>query len=282
MEVCFADMYASLDSQEYPEECIDLEYVDSQEESQRLNSEPRRADVQVELQGLRADIDHVCSAWLEARAAAEVTSQAVKHFHFLMTDSDVSEDSRAAAHQEFKASELCRQISGMRETIETLQQESKHKDEVIAVFRTRSASVPDIPPDGAHLQHDSINWRNLYEEEQQRFKELKEQNNQLRTEAERVYETDSERSYKECQAELIEAQGQNKLLTEQLRKTEETCLCWEHEAKQYKEEPDHCSACFREQFDVQNKEMLGVVKKYRGKVQDSEHWDKDGLITKNK
>lgn len=265
-------------------ESVAKEHVDLSNATLRLQNELRRADEERyrysgELTELRGDVNQLCNAWIVACTAAAVKSEAVAHFHFLVTDSDVDRDSRAAVRRELVANELSRRISDLQDTIETLGSDSDHKDKVIAMYQVESASVRGIPMDGS--QHDTTEWRSLYERERIRLHSLKEQHKRLRFEAERMYRPDLERDYEKCRADLIKARDKNSILAEELRKTKEECLIWQSEAKQHKEELACRSAHFVAQVQILNEEMLSAVEEYRSKVDDSEHWDKDGLIMRN-
>ncbi|KAF9695753.1 hypothetical protein EKO04_006006 [Ascochyta lentis] len=231
-------------------ECGDLQNTNEYLQEKLHQADEQRHSLRAETVVLQRDIDHPCTAWLKACSAASVNADAIAHFQFLATDSQVDIDSRTAAHKELIANELFRQISDWQKQIRTL--------------------------------HAPEDWRRLYEEERQRNKTLQAQYNLLKTEAERMYQPDLERTCRDLKADLVDAQERDSSLSDELRKAQEQEKAWKTEAEQSKQELELRMEQFDEQTRLQNKEMTDVVKEYRSKINDSENWDKDGMATKNK
>ncbi|KAJ4315153.1 hypothetical protein N0V94_006093 [Neodidymelliopsis sp. IMI 364377] len=99
------------------------------------------------------------------------------------------------------------------------------------------------------------------------------QSRALKVEAERMYQPELEQKYKDLQSELLEARNLNRMA-----QTEN--ILWRDEIEQLENMPDRCAEPL-EQADLRREEMQNIINAYRSKVDDSRHWDKDGLLAKN-
>lgn len=200
---------------------------------------------------------------------------AAKNFHFLVTDAEVDPDSRAAAHGELKANELCRWINDLRDSAE-----NSGLDEVIATYRAELALSSGDLTDNTGTEHDSVNWQTLYEQGRQRLEALKKQYKSSKPEAECICQPDLECKHRECQAELFDVQDRVDILEAAIKQAREEALSWKNEAMQPKGELARREVQYGEQVQTSKKEMLDTIKDYRDKVDDSKRWNKDGLTTK--
>ncbi|KZM22764.1 uncharacterized protein EKO05_0001471 [Ascochyta rabiei] len=253
---------------------------DLHEELQRVNERCRYLEEDSAL--LREDIDLLCTAWLTACLAASVSADAISHFHFLVTDSEIDTDSRAAAREELTANELCRWISYLQEETQKPYSDPDRKDELITTCDATSSTRREVLVGDNASRRGSADWQNLFEKEQHRFKSLQAQYKQFKADAERMYQPDLERTCRDLKADLTEAQDRNASLADDLTKAQEEARSWQAEMQQYKEEFERRTEHFDEQLRLQHEEMIGSVSEYQSKVNDSRSWDKDGLILKNK
>lgn len=198
--------FANMDMQYFYGDPGEPEYDDLVKENQYLHHELELADedrgrCHAELHDLNSDVNHLCNAWSKACAAAEVSFDAVTNFDFLVTGPEVDPDSKAAAHVELKANELCRWINDLRDSAE-----NSGLDKVIATYRAELALSSGDLTDNTGTEHDSVNWQTLYEQGRQRLEALKKQYTSSKPEAECVCQSDLECKHRECQAELFDVQ----------------------------------------------------------------------------
>ncbi|KAF1364811.1 hypothetical protein EJ07DRAFT_171793 [Lizonia empirigonia] len=250
-------------------------------QEQLLQAEEKHHYLNGELRELRADVDHLCHAWLEACDAASIDAKAVAHYQFCVPDSDVDADTRAAAHAALEINVLCRWISNTRNEIEILQLQVKSRKEVFVHHQARSASHHDISSGDADAQHGPTDWKTMYESSKQYFDSLYSRYKQLQIEAERMYQPNLERECKKLQTKLIAAEDSKANLTDEVRNAQVEARFWQTEAEQCNARLEERLMRFEEQSQLQNEEMLSAVQEYRSKVNDSKYWDRDGLMMKN-
>lgn len=89
-------------------------------------------------------MDHFCAAWTKVCVAAEISCEALAAFHFLVTNSEVDEASRSAAHQELEINKLADWISETQERIKRLERQCKAKDDMLEVFQAEIISAQII------------------------------------------------------------------------------------------------------------------------------------------
>jgi hypothetical protein len=87
------------------EDTIDND-LDDREHSVSTWADQHQFSLDREVQNMESDLDHFCAAWTKACVAAEISCEALAAFHFLVTNSEVDEASRSAAHQELEINKL--------------------------------------------------------------------------------------------------------------------------------------------------------------------------------
>jgi hypothetical protein len=257
---------------------LDTEVKDYEDTAVRTNKEPHHLDR--ELIELREDVNYLCEAWLRACDAASVGSKAVAHFQFLVTDSIVDDDNRAKTHEELTSDMLYRCILDMHNVFSILQHEPDFRDEVVGLRASVSTVDNRFSVLECTSQSDEPDWRSMYERECQRSTAFKMQKRALKAEAERMYQPELEQKYEDLQSELLEVRNLNAPLEDKVSKAQAENILLRDEIEQLKNISSHYAEQ-NKQADLQRKEMQNIINAYRSKVDDSRHWDKDGLLAKN-
>lgn len=138
-----------------------------------------------------------------------------------------------------------------------------------------------MPFDNADAQSGPIDWKTMYESSKQCFDSLHSRYKQLQIEAQRMYQPNLESECKKLQSKLTAAEDSKANLTDEVRKAQMEAKFWQTEAEQCNARLEERLMRFEEQSQLQNEEMLSAVQEYRGKVNDSKHWDRDGLMMKH-
>lgn len=250
-------------------------------ESLRIDNSATDADLPypwAALNDLRAQNDQFRTAWLETCAAMSVSAEAVEDFQPLVTDAEVDDSSRDAVYEALTPNGIRRWVNSTEKKVEDLRLELKTRDERISALEAELVSYHGDDVDG---QQSPIDWRLLYEGECRRFESLDTQHKRLQIEAERMYQPDLEKKYKELQVQLIAVKDTTTDMADEIRKTRDQAQTWRDEAELRKEELAKCTAQFEEQSQLQNEEMVRSIKEYRDKVKENRYWDKDSLLSIN-
>ncbi|KAH6615164.1 hypothetical protein C7974DRAFT_417354 [Boeremia exigua] len=150
-------------------------------------------DLCEQLRELKEDVEYLCRAWLQACRAASISSSATARFQSLVADSEIDTDTRVAMREELAGNELLRRISGLRQDTGTLQTGRDCEDHVLTRYRGVLAVDRGTPDADTSSHHDSLDWRDLHQQERRHLEALDLQHDSLRAAAVHTHRTQLQR-----------------------------------------------------------------------------------------